>query len=174
LIRVNKQIYQESVGVLYSKNIFYFKAPPDLFNFKDQIGGPNRDLVRRIQIYIYFPPACYFPPVYAVTTPPKPLDLSGYTVTLHWAKALRESRLTKIVEMIVEGDTLDTGTFSMLPMPALLQQSIEDMLFRNQEGPFTPQLTLKGFGWNEYKKFPANWKLKTEQWFEEEWREVQE
>jgi hypothetical protein len=66
-------------------------------------------------------------------------------------------------------------------MPALLQQSIEDMLFRNQEGQFMPRLTLKGFGWKEHEIFPANWNITTEQWFEEEikgieeeWREAQE
>jgi hypothetical protein len=43
-------------ALFHSKNIFYFKTPGDLLDFEGQIGGSNRDLVRRIQIYIDFPP----------------------------------------------------------------------------------------------------------------------
>jgi hypothetical protein len=46
----NKQVYRETVEVLYSKNAFRFERPGHLLQFEEQIGSLNCDLIRHIQI----------------------------------------------------------------------------------------------------------------------------
>jgi hypothetical protein len=72
--------------------------------------------------------------------------------------------------MKVDAEDINAGVWSMLSMPTPLRQSINDILCRKQNKPFTPWLTLKGFTCTEHEKFPANWKITIEQWFEGEMR----
>ena len=52
LLRANKQIYQEGIEILYSKNIFKFAHP---FGFEGKIRAVNRQLICSICIYTRFP-----------------------------------------------------------------------------------------------------------------------
>jgi len=52
ILRTNKQIYHEAIEILYSKNIFNFREPEQLFAFENQIGSENCMRVRAMSIWI--------------------------------------------------------------------------------------------------------------------------
>lgn len=154
LIRLNKQIYSETIQVLYQTNVFKFRRPRQLFNFEDQIGASNQSLVRHIQIHI-IPPDIEW----------DPMEVIGMDETpSHWARALLKSSLNKVAEMTVESEDVDTISWVVRPMTMALQGAIKNMMLRNKENPFPPRLTLRGFWESDHKEFPQSWKVVTEQW----------
>jgi hypothetical protein len=157
LLRANKQIYQEGIEILYSKNIFKFAHPREMFGFEGSIRALNRQLIRSISVYTRFPSQTEIVPS------PELVPAWEYEeYPSHWAKALQRSRFEKVTHLVVEGEMVGSAPTGLLAMPADLQKSIEKMLSREKDSPFVPRLTMRGFGWSEGDKFPDGWEIVTD------------
>lgn len=157
LLRTNKRVYQEAIEILYSKNIFKFNHPREFLDFEEQIGASNRQLIRSVCIFMRFEDE--------EAASPELLPISEYdSVPPHWVKALQQCRLEKVIRLEVQGMMFTSGGVSLLSMPANLQQSIDEILSREKDTLLIPRLTLRGFGSQEFKKFPENWEIITDQW----------
>jgi hypothetical protein len=171
LLRANKKIYQEGIEILYSKNIFKFAHPREMFDFEGKIRASNRQLIRSICIWTRFPSHTEIVPS------PEGVPVWEYEeYPSHWAKALQLSRFEKVTHLVVEGEMVGSAPTALLGMPVELQKSIEKMLSREKDLPFVPRLTMRGFGWNEHEKFPGGWEIVTDQWdsYKEEMRGMEE
>jgi len=158
LLRANKQIYHEAIEILYSKNIFKFQEPVQLFAFEDQIGFESRKLVREICIWTRFPG------IDEVVLDPKYLQRSEYdSVPSHWIAALKACGLKKIVHLGIEAEMLFSHPPYPLPMPKDLQEFIGEFLGKVADDK-VPRLSLKGFQEEEREKFPKKWEVVMDQW----------
>jgi hypothetical protein len=157
LLRANKQIYHEAIEILYSKNIFKFQEPGQLFAFEEQIGFNSRKRVREICIWTRFPERD------EVVLDPTHLLRSEYdSVPSHWIAALKVCGLKKIVHLSIEAEMLFSNPFSLLSMPKDLQEFIKEFLGRVADDE-VPRLSLKGFQEEERKKFPKRWEVVMDQ-----------
>jgi hypothetical protein len=158
LLRVNKQIYHEAIEILYSKNIFKFQEPGQLFAFEEQIGFESRKRVREMCIWTRFPGRD------EVVLDPKYLLRSEYdSVPSHWIAALKACGLKKIVHLGIEAEMLFSTSLSLLFMPKDLQEFIEEFLGRVADNE-VPRLSLTGFWEKEREKFPKRWEVVMDQW----------
>ncbi|ESZ93872.1 hypothetical protein SBOR_5730 [Sclerotinia borealis F-4128] len=163
LLLANKQIYEESVQVLYSCNNFSFHKPRELFDFQSSIGVYLCSLVRQMKISVVFEDESMHVPSEYVA----PCDYEN--IPSHWAKALMESRLmNNIVGMQIDANT-GSHELRLMTMPPALYRAILATFSRNRKANMEPELILKGFQTQEVEKFPKTWKLSTEQWLEVEW-----
>jgi hypothetical protein len=153
----NRQVYWETVEVLYSKNAFHFERPGHLLQFEEQIGSLNCDMIRRVEIATsgHSPGSSFLVDPDLVA----PCDFQG--IPTHWAKALRKSKLKCITEMVVINYPLLDKDESMEVMPTCLKAAIEGVFGRNGDPSLVPRLTLEGFGEREGQKFPQHWNVKT-------------
>jgi hypothetical protein len=157
LLYVNKQIYHETIGILYSKNIFRFEEPRELFDFEEQIGATNRERVRNMCIWVGFTREDKPVP------DPETLELCEFhSVPSHWIVALKACRLQQIVHLAVEAGMYTRPLF-VPSMPRDLQESIEQFLARAADG-MVRKLSLRGFSEEERGKFPKRWEITIKQW----------
>ncbi|KAF2469292.1 uncharacterized protein BDR25DRAFT_343703 [Lindgomyces ingoldianus] len=169
LLRVNKQVYHEAIEILYSKNIFRFQKPGQLFAFEQQIGLESLKRVRSICIWIRFPMEDEAVP------DPRYLPRSEYdSVPSHWTAALKACGLKQIVHLYIEAEMILSPPLSLLPMPKDLQVCIEEFLGRVADNK-VPHLSLKGFREEEREKFPKRWEVVMDQWddYKEEFEALQ-
>jgi hypothetical protein len=159
LCLVNKQIYDEGIEVLYRKNTFCFQNPGELLWFEDQIGDRNRNLIRSLEIVTSVFAANSLVPVPDLVAP---CDWQG--VPTHWSKALLMSKLENVVEITITAEDAGSSERNSATIYPVLQQAIEDMLQRNENGKLTRRLTLKGFDQSERRKFLSGWDVRIEQW----------
>jgi hypothetical protein len=155
LCLANKQVYEETVEVLYSKNTFRFDLPGHLLQFENQIGGSNRDLVRRIEIVT----TRHLPGNSFMADPELVAPCDYQAIPTHWAKALSTSKLRWISEMVV----VNYPSLSRdvpIDVPACLTKAVEGIFARNKDESLVPRLTLEGFGEKEWNKFPQHWEVK--------------
>jgi hypothetical protein len=131
-----------------------------MFDFEGKIRPFNRQLVRSICIWTRFPSQTEIVPSPELV----PVCLGYGEHPSHWAKALQRSRFEKVTHLVVEGEMVGSAPTALLGMPAEVQKSIEKMLSREKDSSFVPHLTMRGFGWNEYEKFPGGWEIVTDQW----------
>jgi hypothetical protein len=157
LLRVNKQIYQETIGILYSKNMLNFEFPGQLLDFEQQIGSRNRERVRNICIWIRFPDEDE-----SLRDPGNLRHGELDSVPSHWIVALKACGLQHIVHLAVEA-RIYTHRPIVLSMPRDLQESIERFLARAADG-MVPKLSLTGFPEEEREKFPKRWEIAMKQW----------
>lgn len=158
LLRANKQIYYEAIEILYSKNIFQFQEPEQLFAFEEQIGFENGKRVREICIWTKLPRRD------EVVLDPKHLLRSEYdSFPSHWIAALTACSFEKIMHLAVEAEVLFSTSLSLLSMPKDLQQFSEEFLGRVADNK-VPRLSLTGFREEEREKFPQRWEVVMDQW----------
>jgi hypothetical protein len=115
--------------------------------------------VRRIEISVVFKPENLYTPADE--------DLCCEQRPSDWAKVLLESKFGRLVELTVNDDLFTAVEGGLGAIPVDLQQSIEDLFARRQDKPFTPRLTLRGYGRKGYEKFPRHWEIVTKEWFED-------
>lgn len=161
LLRTNKQVYRETVNVLYSQNIFKFMKPDRLSVFANQIGPQNCKQVRDIAICVAFPTEEkirlkeeYWPPLF-------------YDDFLSpWIAALGACRLPRVVHLRIDAHIVCPYGDDMLFMPEDLQWAIEKFFHeRRMAGKNTvPCLSLRGFRMGERKKFSEGWKVVMKEW----------
>ena len=157
LVSTNKQVHREAVEILYSRNIFYFQHLRQFLDFEKQIGAVNGDYIRRIQIWVMYPShGTVVPSPDTIAT----CDYEEYPS--HWAKALRDCPFHNVNEMTIDIECI--GSPDLSPMEAPLKGAIEDILSRTRQLQVPRRITLRGFGWNEWKKFPRDIKVITRQW----------
>ena len=154
LCLLNRQLYAEANEVLYTKNTFAFDEPQHLLDFLKEIGATNETLIRSISISVDFS---------------APVMLFGGigTESLYWASALTGCDLKGVVSMRVRASCVD-GQYAFASVDSALEHAIKDILLRDKEGGATRRLRFTGFGCDERKKFPEDWKISTEQSHEEE------
>lgn len=157
LCLASKQVYRESVEVLYSNNTFRFERPGHLLQFEEQIGSSNRDLVRRIEISI----TSHLPRSSLMMDPHLIAPCDYQAIPTHWAKALSNSKLNHITEMVVVNYPSQKWVAPIVVMAACLKKAIERVFARNEDRSLIPRLTLEGFGEKESEKFPEHWKIST-------------
>jgi len=158
LLRTNKQIYHEAIEILYSKNIFSFQEPRELFAFEEQIGFEGRKRVREICI------SARFPRRDEVVLDPEHLVRQDYdNVLSHWIAALKTCGLKKIVHLSIEAELLGFAQLSLHSMPKDLQEFIIEFLGRVADDE-VPRLSLTGFQEDEREKFPKSWRVVMDQW----------
>ncbi|KAF2240507.1 hypothetical protein BU26DRAFT_206785 [Trematosphaeria pertusa] len=157
LLRANKQVYHEAVGILYSKNVFRFQEPGQLFAFEEQIGVESRRRVREICIWIRFPGRD------EVVLDPNHLSRSEYdSIPSHWIAALKACRLEKIVHLGIEAEVIGSPLY-LLSMPEGLREFIREFLGRVADDE-VPRLSLTGFREEERGRFPERWEVVMDQW----------
>jgi hypothetical protein len=150
LLRTNKQIYHEALEILYSKNIFNFQEPGQLFAFEEQIGFECRKRVKEICIWIRFPRRD------EVVLDPEHLVRSEYdSVPSHWITALKTCGLKKIVHLGIEAEMPFSDPLSLLSMPKDLQEFIKEFLGRVADNE-VPRLSLTGFREEVREEFPKD------------------
>jgi hypothetical protein len=155
---VNKQIYHEGIEILYSKNMFKFQYPRQLFAFEQPIGLENCKRMRNICIWIRFPE------YQEVVRDPRNLLPSEYdSVPTHWIATLKACGLKNITHLTIEAETITGDVLFLLPMPKDLQESIEQFLERGPNDT-VPRLSLTGFQEDEKDKFPKRWEIVKDQW----------
>jgi hypothetical protein len=125
LCLINKQIYRESVEVLYGKNTFSFDEPRDLLWFEEQIGSANRDLVQRIEIFVNLE----FKIILQDADLVAPCDWNS--APAYWAKILMKSRLKNIVEIRISNDAFGHWNGDTSPTISSLYFAIDDVFRRN-------------------------------------------
>ena len=164
LLRANKQIYDEAIDVVYSKNIFKFFEPEHILAFEKKIGPENCKRVRDICVHITFPTA----PNAKVKRKHLP-ELSCDTSLCPWIAALDACSFEKVVHFCVDAWVLYPSSEDMLIMPKNLQESIERFLARVVPEHQVPRLSLIGFQWEERKKLPEKWEVTMMEW---DWYEM--
>ncbi|KAH8711862.1 hypothetical protein GQ44DRAFT_433242 [Phaeosphaeriaceae sp. PMI808] len=158
LLLANKQIYQETIEMLYSQNIFFFEAPSDLFTFEEQIGPENCRRIKQICIW------ARFPGFNEIAVDPEDLQPSEYdSVPSHWIAALQRCRLERIVHLSIEAESIGSDPLSLLHMPKGLEGFIRQFLGK-VPGNQVPCLSLTGFREEERDKFPERWRVVMDQW----------
>lgn len=138
LLRTSRQIYHESIEILYSKNTFAFEKPSHFFVFAEEIGPENRERVKKICIRIFW-------------------GWKDDATLYRWMAALTACRFEKIAHLGIE---MWVNSFSIdrVEMPKVLSEFIQKFLGRVAEND-VPRLTLKGFQEDERLKFPNWWKV---------------
>jgi len=128
-----------------------------MMRFEEQIGASNRDLVQRLSI------SClpYLDPDQAHFN-------MHYNSVENWRTVLQKSKLLNVVDLKMTGEVLIGHEVVTIPLSPAFQETIKYILSRNKQGRLTPRLTLKGFGSEENWKFPKDWKIRVEQWFNTE------
>jgi hypothetical protein len=170
LLLVNKQIYHESVAILYSSNIFKFQEAGHLFALEQQIGLHNCERVRNMLIWVRFPRSDE-----AVRDPRLLLKSEYDSAPSHWIAGLNACSLREIKHLAIEGETILSPATYLLLMPTDLQQCIEQFLGRAADNT-VPHLLLRGFCEEEREKFPERWEVVVDQWdsYKEEAEEPEE
>jgi hypothetical protein len=158
LCLVNKQLHDEGIEILYGKNTFCFQNPGELLRFEDQIGDQNRDLMHSLEIL-----TSVFVANSLVPIPDLVAQCDWQGVPTHWSKALLMSKLENVVEMTITAEDTGSAGRNLVTICPVLQQAIEDMLQRNQNGKLKRRLTLKGFDHSERRKFLSGWDVRIEQ-----------
>jgi hypothetical protein len=153
----NKQVYRESLEVLYSKNAFRFERPGHLLQFEKQIGSLNCDLVRHVEIAT----SRHLPGSSFMVDPDLVAPCDYQAIPTHWAKALSKSKLKFVTEMVVINYPSLNKDAPMEVIPVCLKTAIEGVFARNRDSLLVPRVTLEGFGDEEWKKLPQHWKVKT-------------
>jgi hypothetical protein len=158
LLRVSRQVYQETIGKLYTDNILYFRNPGQMYSFEQQIGAENRMRVKKICICIRFP-------LHGENSgDPRELHQSKYkSVLSHWIAALSASSLTQVVHLGIQANMTDCGPLSIMEVSKDLEESIKEFLGR-AIGHAPPRLSMVGFSEDQREKFPANWDVVMDQW----------
>ena len=155
LCLANKQVYQESVEVLYSRNAFRFELPFHLLEFEEQIGSSNRDLIRRIEIAT----TDHLPRNHLMLDPHLIAPCDYQPIPTHWAKALSASKLKHITEMVVVNYPSQKWLSRVEIIDDFLKIAVEGVFARNEDPSLVPRLTLEGFGESERRKFSHHWKI---------------
>jgi hypothetical protein len=150
LVYANKQVNKEATEVLYSRNIFRFKLPREIFDFENQIGPINCGHIRHINIWSMVPNDEGDIPLPETLVPH---DYEEYPS--HWAKTFQLCSFQNVNEMTIE-IYCPGAPGSFCGMEASLRNSIEELLFRNRHSQNHRRITLRGFGWNEWEKFSRN------------------
>lgn len=52
ILQTCKQIYQEAISILYSRNVFYVTSPEEMFSLMAQIGPTNVKYIRSLEIWV--------------------------------------------------------------------------------------------------------------------------
>jgi hypothetical protein len=158
LLRTNKQVYHEAVEILYSRNIFVFREPQQLFALEEQIVSANWQRVRQICIWMIFPR-------HDVVIPdPKDVIRSDYdSFPSHWIAAMKQCRFESITHLGIEAEALSSSPLSLLLMPAELQEYIHEVLGRVSDNK-VPKLSLTEFLEKERDRFPKRWEVVIDQW----------
>ena len=157
LLLVNKQVYHESVAVLYSTNSFSFSEAGHLFAWGQKIGPRNCERVTRVRIWVRFAG------FHDLEEDPKSLQPSEYqSWSSHWIAGLDACNLGQVKHLALEGEPGCYPAF-LLAMPADLQQCVERFLGRAADET-AASLLLKGFLEEEREKFPREWKVDIEPW----------
>ena len=146
LLTTNKLVYTEAVEVLYSQTKFVFAIAGKFLEFENQIGPINRDFIRSIEIHPHIAEWAGSPENV------EPKDLSDYDS--HWAKALKLSLFKNLNHIVVSGR--DEYDMFLVEMPEFLQNSIEDLVARQDQRDDPPRLTLRGFEPNVVDQFPKS------------------
>lgn len=155
LLLANHQIASEAAGILYSKNVFRFEQPMDLFTFESMIGPECGRRVKQISISIRLPGKSnddFNEELFALSD-----DIS----VDHWIQTLKICGFQQVRHLdiqMVQGD----GMF-LPPMPEDLQKSIIEFLGGREQIDETPYLSLLGFEEKASEGFPKWWKVVTDQ-----------
>jgi hypothetical protein len=145
LLRANKQIYQESVDVLYSRNIFRFWEPVKLHAFGEQIGSENRARVRQLWLHHLSKD-----------------DSGSGPSTTNWIAALKTCPFEDVMHLTIEGRPTYTSPTSWFPA---ISEELQDFIldfFRSLPKDKVPRLSLKKIREEERDKFPTSWKVVTD------------
>jgi len=160
LVSTNKQVYREATEILYSWNNFYFKLPQHLFDFEKTIGPTNCDYIREIGIWTMVPSHGV---VVTSLENVAPCDYEEYQS--HWAKALQRSGLQNVSEMTIETECINSSSaLSFCGMDNSLLKATQEFINRSQHSQQRRRVTLCGFGWREWEKFPKDLEVITRQW----------
>jgi len=154
LCLTNKQIHVEANEVMYRQNVFHFSSPAELLRFEEQIGSWNIELVQRIEIMTSGIPAASMMEAELVA----PCDYAA--VPTHWVKAFNRSKLSRLGEMVIAGESDDSmDEWALMEMPECLRLAIIEVFGRNQTSLLPPKLVLKGFEIGTSQRFPAFWRV---------------
>ena len=161
MVLVNSQLYHEGNVILYSKNTFTFRIPRHMLEFLHQIGTRNKHLIQSIAISVNFTTIFYSVDELdeLAGSIPDDKDSSG------WANAIIKSELKNLSNMHVLGEDINPSG-DLITMDPVLEDAIKVVLRRNQAKGVRRKLTLKGFTWDEWKKFPEDWEVTITQWDE--------
>lgn len=145
LLRANKQIYHETVGMLYSKNVFKFWEPGELVRFAKQIGIENRTRVRQIWI------------------PLEPFSHAQQDDGIpDCIAAMKAYRFEEIGHLILEGRiTFNEMTLLLPSVSEETRDFVIDLLGRVADDK-VPRLSLKHVQVEERDKFPKSWEIATD------------
>ena len=162
---VNKQIYVETVPVLYSKNTFYFERAGQLLDFEKVIGPTNCQLIQHIQIYVEILPS---PEDDSTIDPDLVISYDWQGFPSHWAKGLRKSSLRNVIEISViaqiDRPLLDR---KLVTLPSSLRLAIHDVFCQRQA--VLPRMNLSGFDCIDFKDYHGKWKVSTKQFLDQKY-----